>query len=114
MKLCLQLMSISPKAKISGHAVGTAIGAQSVTILRVDCRMSDRNTHSGLAALSICEALLLALKDAHILPESEIRGLLSDAAATHENAAALEVDREQHKAAAALINRIIAGRQSGR
>lgn len=34
--------------------------------------MSEHNTYSGLAALSICEALLLALNDAKVLPESEI------------------------------------------
>lgn len=36
--------------------------------------MSDYNTYSGMAALSICEALLLALNDAQVLPESEIVG----------------------------------------
>jgi hypothetical protein len=33
-----------------------------------------------MAALSICEALLLALNDAKILPEDEIMGVLGDAA----------------------------------
>jgi hypothetical protein len=69
--------------------------------------MSEQNTCSGIAALSICEALLLALDDAHILPESEIIGLLRDAAATHENAGGSEAELEQHKQVAALINKII-------
>ncbi|MEI4262145.1 hypothetical protein [Roseovarius sp. D0-M9] len=70
------------------------------------------NTYSGMAALSICEALLLALNDAQILPESEIMGILEDAAATHANAP--EAEGEGNAAAAALINRIIAGGNSVR
>jgi hypothetical protein len=42
--------------------------------------------HAGQAALSICEALLLAMNDHGVLPEHEIVGVLRDAAATHENA----------------------------
>ncbi|GGD18211.1 hypothetical protein GCM10011342_28630 [Aquisalinus flavus] len=76
--------------------------------------MTDRNDYSGVAALSICESLLLALNDHNILPEAEIMGVLRDAAATHENAAPLDADAETHKAVAALINRIIAGGNSVR
>jgi len=76
--------------------------------------MSEDHTNSGMAALSICEALLLALNDAKVLPESEIMGVLEDAAATHENAGGSEADVEMHRAAAALIHRIIAGGNSGR
>jgi len=76
--------------------------------------MAEHNTYSGMAALSICEALLLALNDAHVLPESEIMGVLKDAAATHENAGGSETDAELHIAAASLIRRIIAGGNSVR
>lgn len=76
--------------------------------------MSEDHTNSGMAALSICEALLLALNDAKVLPESEIMGVLEDAAATHENAGGSEADVEMHMAAAALIHRIIAGGNSVR
>jgi hypothetical protein len=76
--------------------------------------MSAQNTYSGIAALSICEALLLALNDARVLPESEIMGVLKDAASTHENAKADAAELETHKAVAALINRIIAGGNSVR
>ncbi len=48
--------------------------------------MADRQDHSGMAALSICEALLLAIKDRELLPEHEIVGVLRDAAAAHETA----------------------------
>ncbi len=74
--------------------------------------MTDDQTHSGMAALSICEALLLALNDAGTLPEIEIMGILTDAAATHESAVGAGADVERHQAAAALIRRIIAGGNS--
>ena len=70
--------------------------------------------YSGMAALSICEALLLALNDHNLLPEREILGILRDAAAAHENAVAPEGSREAHQAVAELINRIIAGGNSVR
>lgn len=76
--------------------------------------MTDDQTLSGMAALSICEALLLALNDAGILPENEIMGVLTDAAATHEHALGSETDVEKHQATAALIRRIIAGGNSVR
>lgn len=76
--------------------------------------MTDYNTFSGMAALTICEALLLALNDANILPEKEIMGVLKDAATTHENAVGSEAHTGQHRAAAALIRGIIAGGNSVR
>ncbi len=74
--------------------------------------MSTTSEHAGQAALSICEALLLAMNDRGLLPEHEILGILRDAAATHENA--VGPDAEMHRAIAALINRIIAGGNSVR
>ena len=76
--------------------------------------MSDRDKLSGIAALTICEALLLALNDAKILPESEIVGVLKDAAATHTLAGDSSGDPVTDKAVAALINRIIIGGNSVR
>ncbi|MBU4531230.1 MAG: hypothetical protein KUA43_13790 [Hoeflea sp.] len=75
--------------------------------------MSD-NDYSGRAALTICEALLLALNDHNILPEKEIVGVLRDSAITHENATGSESELETHRAIAALINRIIDGGNSVR
>lgn len=71
--------------------------------------MSDHNDVSGMAALTICEALLLAMNDQKLLPEREIMGILRDAAATHDNAAAEDADNTTHRAVAELINQIIAG-----
>lgn len=76
--------------------------------------MSIANEHSGRAALSICESLLLAMNDRGVLPEHEIVGVLRDAAATHENAGGTELERADHLAVAALINAIIAGRDACR
>ncbi|MCV2864382.1 hypothetical protein [Defluviimonas sp. WL0075] len=76
--------------------------------------MSTASKHAGLAALSICEALLLAMNDRGLLPEHEIVGVLRDAAATHENAVGTKIEMEQHQAVAELINAIIAGGNSVR
>jgi hypothetical protein len=74
--------------------------------------MPDQTKYAGIAALSICEALLLAMNDHKLLPETEIIGILRDAAAAHGNT--IGPDAEMHQAVAALINRIIAGGNSVR
>ncbi|MFQ6548136.1 hypothetical protein AADZ90_009260 [Aestuariibius sp. 2305UL40-4] len=71
--------------------------------------MSEQPDAAGLAALSICEALLLALHDRDLLPEREIIGILRDAAETHENTKEPELERQVHAAAADLINGILQG-----
>ncbi len=70
--------------------------------------MADRQDYSGIAALSICEALLLAIKDRELLPEHEIVGVLRDAAAAHEASVGNNEEKDMHQAAAVLINQIIA------
>ncbi len=67
--------------------------------------MTNQTNHSGIAALSICAALLLTMSDRDLLPEREIFGILPDAAA-HENAVGPDSDGEMHDAVASLINRI--------
>lgn len=69
---------------------------------------------SGTAALSICESLLLALNDHKVLPEREILGILTDAAAAHDNVPETDGDAERHRAVVALINAILAGGNSVR
>jgi hypothetical protein len=69
--------------------------------------MSDHSTTSGVAALTICEALLLALNDAKVLPENEIMGILKLATTLNENAGGSEIEIENQKAVAALTNGII-------
>ncbi len=70
--------------------------------------MADQKDYSGMAALSICEALLLAMNDRELLPEHEIVGLLRDAVAAHESATGNNDEMEMHRTAAALINQVIA------
>jgi hypothetical protein len=76
--------------------------------------MSVATDVAGLAALAICESLLLALNDRKILPEREIMGILKDAAAAHENVADDDVFAPRHAEVAALINKIIDGGNSVR
>ncbi|GEM_PF-387306 len=75
----------------------------------------------GVAALAICESLLLALYDRGILPPHDIAGVLYDAAAAHSNesspanASSPEDDQAQmHKAVAFLINLMIDSDTSSR
>jgi hypothetical protein len=72
------------------------------------------NTAMGLAALSICESLLLSLREQAILSPRETIGILEDAAAAHRNAGPTADDPKAHEAAAAVIDRIIRGTNSVR
>jgi hypothetical protein len=76
--------------------------------------MTIQTDYSGRAALTIVEALLLAMNDHKILPEAEIVGILRDASTTHENGGGSEDEIEMHQAVAALIDRIIDGGNSVR
>lgn len=69
---------------------------------------------SGLAALSVCECLLLALMEKGVLKEDEACFVLEDAAASHR--LAMEEGRAValHQAAARLIELIIANSNSVR
>ncbi|MGP9768104.1 hypothetical protein ACT3UM_20520 [Halomonas sp. AOP13-D3-9] len=76
--------------------------------------MPKQNEYQGMAALSICESLLLAMNDQKLLSESAIIGILQDAASAHEHAASLDFEPDAHLAVAALINGIISGGNSVR
>ena len=78
--------------------------------------MSGRPGAHGLAALSICEALLLSLTDNKIIDAAEAKGILSDAATAHrgEAASVTEGSKDAHKEAAALIEAIRDGGNSVR
>ncbi len=67
---------------------------------------------AGLAALSICESLLLSLSDNEVLGNAEIVSILADAAAAHRGAMAGATDPRRHAAAAEVIDRIIKGKNS--
>lgn len=75
--------------------------------------MPTQSDVAGLAALAICESLLLALNDRKVLPEIEIMSVLVDAAAAHTNALD-DGKAETHEVVAALIQKIIDGGNSVR
>jgi hypothetical protein len=67
---------------------------------------------SGLAALSIVESLLLAMGDLKVMNESEVLGVMTDAAATHRNAGGSAKDMALHLEVVAILDRIVAGGNS--
>jgi hypothetical protein len=69
---------------------------------------------AGIAALAICESLLLSLTESQTLAEGEARSILEDAAAANRNAIPLSPNDGQHEAAAAMIELILAGGNSVR
>ncbi len=76
--------------------------------------MHDKPGASGLAALAICESLLLSLTENKVLARGEARAILEDAAAANRNAMLLAPDGAHHEAAAAVIELILAGGNSVR
>ena len=70
--------------------------------------MTDGSGAAGLAALSVCESLLLSLTDNNIIDEAEAKAILADAAAAHRGAVPLaDGAAGDHVEAAALIEAII-------
>ncbi len=77
--------------------------------------MSDGSGAAGLAALSVCESMLLSLTENGIIDAAEARGILEDAAAAHRGVApAADGAADDHREAAAAIERILAGGNSVR
>jgi hypothetical protein len=68
---------------------------------------------AGLAALSICESLLTSLQELKIIDPREIIGILKDASAAHQQMSAID-SSQAHRSAAAVIDRMIAGKNSVR
>jgi hypothetical protein len=62
----------------------------------------------GMAALGICESLLVALTDLKIITERDARDLLTDVATTHIEAATTSQTPNNHQAVIAIIQRILA------
>jgi len=59
-----------------------------------------------MAALAICEALLLALTDLKLMSVKQVREVLDDAAVVHRNAATTPDDAALRREVAAHIKRI--------
>ncbi len=73
-----------------------------------------QDTASGIAALSICESLLLAMGDLKLLGESDAVGVIEDAAAAHRGGGSTTDDKAMHLEVATILDRIISGRNSTR
>ena len=70
---------------------------------------------AGLAALSVCESILLSLTENEIIDDAEARAILADAAAAHRGAPPLaDGAAGNHEGAAALIERSLEGGNSVR
>ena len=67
-----------------------------------------------MAALGICELLLLALTDLKIISDKDARDLLTDVATTHNEAAAGSQTPEKHRAVVKIVRRILAGKNGVR
>ena len=68
------------------------------------------NDADGIAALGICESLLLALTDLEIISEKDARDVLTDVATTHDEAGSASQTPERHQAVVAIVQRILAGK----
>jgi hypothetical protein len=68
----------------------------------------------GMAALGICESLLLALSELNVISEADLRGLLADVVTTHNEAAAGSQTPEKHQAVVGIVQRILAGKNGMR
>jgi hypothetical protein len=68
----------------------------------------------GMAALGICESLLLALTDLKVISETDVRDLLTDVATTHNEAAAASELPEKHQAVVEIVQRILTGKNGVR
>ena len=63
----------------------------------------------GMAALGICESLILALTDLNVITDEAVCGLLKDVATTHEEAALTSRSPERHRAVVEIVQRILDG-----
>ena len=66
----------------------------------------------GLAALSICESILISLEDLKIASAKEVSAILDDAASAHRNTDQASQDQALHREVVAVIERIIDGQDS--
>jgi hypothetical protein len=72
------------------------------------------NDADGMAALGICESLLLALTELNIIRVKDVRDLLADVATTHDEAALASQTPQRHQAVVAIVQRILAGKNGVR
>lgn len=64
----------------------------------------------GLAALGICESLVITLIDLKVITERDARDLLTDVATTHRAAVAKSPTPEKHLEVVEIIARVLVGK----
>jgi hypothetical protein len=69
---------------------------------------------AGVAALSICESLILAMGDLKIMGEHDAIGVISDAAEAHRGAGITKEQKALHAEVVAILDKIISGGNSVR
>lgn len=69
--------------------------------------MAAQEEAAGIAALSICESLLIALVDKGVLSAEEARGTLEDAAAAHQSLTLSGDQALHHRLASEFIERLV-------
>jgi hypothetical protein len=69
-------------------------------------------TAEGHAALSICESLLIALRELKQLSDKDAQDILLDAAAAHRGVGGTPEQIDRHEVVAAIIDRIRTGAHS--
>jgi hypothetical protein len=69
--------------------------------------MTAQRDAAGLAALSICEALLITLIEKRVLNIEDVQAALEDAAAAHQGSNGIAEDLRLHHMAVHLVERII-------
>lgn len=72
----------------------------------------EHSSAAGLAALSICESLILALSDMNVLSEKQAVDVLKDAIAGHHGAIGAPENVALHQQAAKILERILDGGNS--
>ena len=73
-----------------------------------------KDSAAGMAALGICESLLLALTDMKIINEQDARDVLADVSTMHKEAATTAQLPDRHQAVIEIIDRILAGKNGMR
>lgn len=78
--------------------------------------MTSKPDAAGLAALALCESLLLSLTESGVIGAAEARAILEDAAAAQRNVPPEMADEraQEYRDAAAIIENILAGGNAAR
>jgi hypothetical protein len=88
--------------------------AKKVSTPQMATELDIKGVAAGVAALSICESLMLAMGDLKIMGAKDAVGIIEDAAAAHRYAGTSTQDKALNLEVVAILDRIIAGGNSVR